>query len=150
MKIRILVLTLISALALGSSLPAAEKSSEKETELSLKMEKISGAWRRAKRSIGDASKNADTLKDLELIRVGLTESLNLKPEITSTKPAADQAKFVADYQAGMKKFIALCDKLEAALKADNNAEAEKICGAMADSQKAGHKEFKKDDKKKKS
>ena len=40
--------------------------------------------------------------------------------------------------------------VEAALKADNNAEAEKICSAMGDSQKAGHKEFKKDDKKKKS
>jgi hypothetical protein len=49
----------------------------------------------------------------------------------------------------MKKFIELCGKLEAALKANNNAEAEKLCAAMGDAQKAGHKQYKKDDKKKK-
>jgi hypothetical protein len=56
---------------------------------------------------------------------------------------------VADYQAGMKKFIELCGKLEAALKANNNAEAEKLCAALGDAQKSGHKSFKKEDKKKK-
>jgi len=40
------------------------------------------------------------------------------------------------------------EKVEAALKANNNAEAEKLIGQMADAQKAGHKEFqKKKDKK---
>ena len=56
---------------------------------------------------------------------------------------------IADYQAEMKKFIELCGKLEAALKANNNAEAEKLCAAMGDTQMAGHKQYKKDDKKKK-
>ena len=39
--------------------------------------------------------------------------------------------------------------LNLALKANNNAEAEKLCAAMGDAQKAGHKQYKKDDKKKK-
>ena len=147
MKIRILVLTLISALALGSSLPAAEKSAEHETELSLKMEKISGAWRRAKRAIGDAAKNADTLKDLELIRVGLTESLNLKPEITSTKPAADQAKFVADYQAKLKEQITKVEKVIALVKAGKNDEAAKLVPEVDQQTKDSHGQFKKQKKK---
>ena len=64
------------------------------------------------------------------------------------KPAAEQAKFVADYQAEMKKTIELLGKVEMALKANNNAEAEKLLAAVGDAQKAGHKQFKKADKKK--
>lgn len=144
MKIRALLLSLACALAVS---PLARAD---ETELGGKMEKMSGAFRAIRRQITDKSKNADSLAKLAVVKQNAEASLKYDPAKKSEIPAANQAKFVADYQAGMKKFIALCDKLEAALKADNNAEAEKICGAMADSQKAGHKEFKKDDKKKKS
>jgi soluble cytochrome b562 len=143
MKIRVLLLSVACALAVS---PLARAD---ETELGGKMEKMSGAFRAIRRQITDKSKNADSLAKLAVIKQNAEASLKYEPAKKSEIPAANQAKFVADYQAGMKKFIALCDKLEAALKADNNAEAEKICGAMADSQKAGHKEFKKDDKKKK-
>lgn len=144
MKIRALLLSLACALAVS---PLARAD---ETELGGKMEKMSGAFRAIRRQITDKSKNADSLAKLAVVKQNAEASLKYDPAKKSEIPAANQAKFVADYQAGMKKFIALCDKLEAALKADNNAEAEKICSAMGDSQKAGHKEFKKDDKKKKS
>jgi len=145
MKIRALLLSLACALAVSPFVRAAD-----ETELGGKMEKMSGAFRAIRRQITDPSKNADSLAKLAVVKQNAEASLKYEPAKKSEIPAADQAKFVADYQTGMKKFIALCDKLEAALKAGNNAEAEKICGAMGDSQKAGHKEFKKDDKKKKS
>ena len=92
---------------------------------------------------GGAGKQAPA-QGSELSALGLAE-----PALKAEKPKGDQAKFVADYQAGMKKFVELCGKLEAALKKGDNAEATKICGAMGDAQKAGHKEFKKDDGKKK-
>ena len=44
----------------------------------------------------------------------------------------------------------MVDKLEAALKANDNAAAEKICAQMADTQKEGHGEFKAKSGKKKS
>jgi len=113
------------------------------------MEKMSGAFRALRRQIADASKNADSLAKVGVIRQNAEAALKLEPAKKSEVPAAGQAKFVADYKAEMKKFIDMCAKLEVALKANNNEEAAKICGAMGDAQKAGHKGFKKDDKKKK-
>jgi cytochrome c556 len=145
MKIRALFLTLVCALAVGSGVYAADT----ETELGGKMEKMGGAFRALRRQVSDASKNADSLARVATIRQNAEASLKLEPAMKADMPAAKQKKFVADYQAGMKKFIELCGKLEAALKANNNAEAAKLCAAMGDAQKSGHKSFKKDDKKKK-
>jgi soluble cytochrome b562 len=145
MKIRALLLTLVCALAAGTGVYAADA----ETELGGKMEKMGGAFRALRRQITDASKNADSLAKVAVIRKNAEESMKFDPAMTKEKPAAEQKKFVADYQAGMKKFIELCGKLEAALKANNNAEAEKLCAALGDAQKSGHKSFKKEDKKKK-
>jgi len=112
------------------------------------MEKMSGAFRALKRQIADPAKNADSLAKIAVIRQNAEASVKLEPARKAEVPAADQKKFVADYRAEMKKFIDLCGKLEAALKANNNEEATKLCGAMGDAQKAGHKAYKKDDKKK--
>ena len=113
------------------------------------MEKMGGAFRALRKQVSDASKNADSLAKVATIRQNAEASLKLDPALTKEKPAAEQKKFVEQYRAEMKKFVELCGKLEAALKANNNAEAEKLCAAMGDASKAGHKEFKKEDKKKK-
>lgn len=139
------MLTLVCALATGSGVFAADA----ETELGGKMEKMGGAFRAIRKQITDPSKNADSLAKVVTIRQNAEASLKLDPALTKEKPAAEQKKFVENYRAEMKKFIELCGKLEAALKANNNAEAEKLCAAMGDASKAGHKEFKKEDKKKK-
>jgi hypothetical protein len=47
----------------------------------------------------------------------------------------------------MQEFVAALAPLEAALKANNNAEAEKIVADLGARQKQGHKEFKKQEKK---
>ena len=145
MKIRALLFALVCALSVGSVVRAEEA----ETELGGKMEKIGGAFRALRRQISDASKNADSLARVATIRQNAEAALKLEPARKAEIPAAKQTKFVADYQAQMKKFVELCTKLEAALKANDNATAAKLCGDMGDAQKAGHKEFKKEDKKKK-
>ena len=48
----------------------------------------------------------------------------------------------------MKKFLELLGKVEAAVKANKNEEADKILKEVGDAQKAGHKQYKKEDKKK--
>ena len=142
MKIRALLIALACALVTG---PLAAD----ETELEAKMEKMGGAFRALRRQISDASKNADSLAKVATIRQNAEAALKFEPAMKKDIPANKQAKFVADYQAEMKKFIELCGKLEGALKANNNDEAAKLCAAMGDAQKAGHKSFKKEDKKKK-
>ncbi len=144
MKIRSLILTVVCALAVGVGAQAADT----ETELAGKMDKMGSAFRALRRQAGDASKNADSLAKVAIIKQNAIASAKLEPVKKADLPAAQQKKFVADYQAKMKEFVMLAEKLEAAFKANNNAEAEKLIGQMADAQKAGHKEFqKKKDKK---
>jgi hypothetical protein len=145
MKIRLLLLTAVCALAAGPGLYAADT----ETELGAKMDKMSSAFRVIGRQVEKPDMNADSLAKLAVLKENANASLKLEPAMKAEKPAAEQAKFVADYQAKMKEFIALVEKLEVALKANDNAEATKLVASMRDAQKAGHKQFKKDDKKKK-
>ena len=148
MKIRLLVVTLISALALGTGFAAQDsKSKEEHTELGERMEKMGGAWRAIKRQIADASKNEDTLKRLAVVKENMEASLKFDPEITKEKPAADRAKFVSDYQARMKEQIAKVDEIIAAVKAGKNADAEKLVATVDQDQKDSHKQFKKQKKK---
>lgn len=146
MKIRLSLLALACALVVAPvHIRAAD---EPETELGTKMDKMGSAFRALRRQVKDPAKNADSLAKLATIKENAAASLKLEPAKTATLPSAEQKKFVADYQAKMKEFIGLVDKLEAALKANNNAEAEKLLGAMADAQKKGHADFqKKKDKK---
>lgn len=145
MKIRLSLITVVCALAVGLVARAAD---EPETELGKKMEKVGGAFRALGRQISDPSKNADSLARIAVIKENLQASLKLEPAKKAEIPAAEQKKFVADYQKTMKDFLALVDKTEAALKAGNNEEAAKLVGSMRDDQKKAHKQFKKDDKKK--
>ena len=144
MKIRLILTTLACALLTVPAVHAAEP----ETELGGKMEKMSGAFRALRRQVADATKNADSLAKLATIKENAVAAAKLDPALKADKPAAEQAKFVADYQAEMKKFIGQVDAVVAALTANNNAEAEKLLGTLGDAQKAGHKQFKKADKKK--
>jgi cytochrome c556 len=145
MKIRILLLSLVCSVAAVTGVSAAEgkaKGGDKdETVLGSQMDKMGGAFRKLKRQIADASKNADSLALVATIKAAGVESAKEKP---AWKPQ-DAAKF----QAKMKEFNDKVAKLEAALKAGKNDEAAKIVDELGQAQKEGHKEFKKPDEKKK-
>jgi hypothetical protein len=144
MKIRLSLLTVVSALALGLVARAAEP----ETELGTKMEKVGGAFRALGRQITDPAKNEDSLARLATMKENLQAGLKLEPAKKAEIPAAEQKKFVEDYRAELKRFIGLVEKTEAALKANNNEEAAKLVATMRTDQKKAHTSFKKDDKKK--
>ena len=147
MKIRLSLLALAGALLVAPvHLQAAEK--EPETELGNKMDAMGSAFRALRRQVKDSSKNADSLAKVATIKENAQASLKLDPAKAATVPAGERKKFVSDYQARMKEFIGLADKLEKALKANDNAEAEKLLGVMADAQKKGHADFQKKKEKK--
>ena len=112
------------------------------------MDKMSEAWKKLKRQVADIAKNADSLQLIATIRVAAEEAVNLVPARAADVPAADRAKFVADYQAGIKKLVEGFGKLEVALKADKNEEAAKLVAEISALQKAGHKAFERPDEKK--
>ena len=127
--------------------PPAAEDKEPETALGKKMAKMNAAWRKVRRQVADATKNESTLEQLAIVQANATDALKEEPERKADVPAADQAKFVADYQAKMKEFIADLETLGAALKAGNNEEAGKIIEAIGKTQKADHKEFRRPPKK---
>ena len=145
MKLRTLLLSLICAAVTLPGASAAEgkaKSADKEeTELGGHMDKMSGAFRKLKRQIADATKNEDSLKLVATIKAESAASTKLTP---AWKPEQKEK-----YQAKMKDFNAKVAKLEMALKAGKNDEAAKIADELGAAQKEGHKEFKKPDEKKK-
>ncbi len=159
MKIRLLPLFIILGLAVAPGLraqtpaptppaptaPAAKDDGD--TELGDKMDKVSSAYKKLRKQIPDATQNEASLKQVAIIHDAATDALKLTPAKAADLPEADRAKFVADFQAEMKKFIGKVDDLAAALKANDNATAQKIFEDMAQQEKDDHKEFRKQKKK---
>jgi hypothetical protein len=149
MKNRFLSLALICGLALLPSLRAADAApkgmsgKEPDTELGDKMDKISAAYKKLGKQINDATKNEDSLAQVAIIHESVDAALKLEPAKKADIPAADQAKFVADYQTAMKAFLDQVVKLEAALKANDNATAAKILATFKGMEDDDHKEFRK-------
>ncbi len=121
---------------------AAPKEKKPETELSQKMDKMNSAFRKLRRQAGDATKNADSLEQVAILREYAQASVKLEPYKAGEVPAGDRAKLVEGYQAKIKEFQAVVAKLEAAFKAGQNEEAVKIVQDLGALQKEGHKEYK--------
>jgi soluble cytochrome b562 len=124
----------------GAAAPAHE---EKKTELGEKMSAFAKAFKALRLQVTDATKNESSLKLVATMRENAEAAAKLEPAKKVEVPAADQAKFEADYAEQMKNFIADIAKLEDALKTGNNEEAKKLTDTLNDDQKKGHKEFRK-------
>ena len=138
-RIRQLGTALVLALSMAGT--AQAQQDEPKTPLGKKMAAMNTALKAVGRQIEDPSKNANTLEQIAIIETNAKDALKLEPEKKEKVPAAEQPKFVADYQAEMKKMLAVVDKLKAAVKAGNNAEAVKIVDDLKSAQREGHKEF---------
>lgn len=137
-----LMLAVPAVYAADEAPAAAAKEKKPETELTKQMDRLNGAFRKLRRQAADATKNADSLEQVAIIREASAASAKLTPVKAAEIPEADRAKWVAAYQEKMKQFESLVDKLEAAFKAGQNEEAAKIVQSMGAAQKEGHKEYK--------
>jgi soluble cytochrome b562 len=143
MKLYGLLLVVLLYAPAGSVLRGEEavRQPQEETELERSMEKMAGAFRKLKRQVADVSKNAESIQLVATMQAAAVEGLKLVPAKASDVPAADREKFVAEYRKEMRKLIENFEKLEAALKANNNNEAVGLVTEISSIQKAGHREF---------
>jgi soluble cytochrome b562 len=156
MKIRLPLVSLLCALLAVPALFAQEGEMKKKmgpkepgTPLSEQMEKIGGAYRKLGNLVKDPTKNADALAQVAIIKEAAAAAAKFEPAKKNDLPAADQAKFVADFQSELKVFTALVGKLEAALKANDNAAAQKLVDELKEQRNKDHKQFEKKKEKKK-
>jgi soluble cytochrome b562 len=140
MHLRFRQLGALCVLTFALARPAFGQDEEK-TPLGKKMTAINTAFKAVGRQIEDPTKNASTLEQLATIETNAKAALTLEPEKKAQVPAAAQAKFVADYKAGIQEFLTTVEKMRAAIKAGKNAEAVTILDAMKDLQRESHKEF---------
>jgi cytochrome c556 len=136
------LLFILAAGLAGFAADAATPGQKTETELSQQMDKLNGAFRKLRRQVADATKNADSLEQVAILKQYSESSAKLVPYKAGEVPAADKAKLIEGYQAKMAEFKAAVTKLEAALKAGNNEEAAKLVQELAAMQKEGHREYK--------
>ncbi len=145
-----LPLVAVSRLAAADAPPApAEKAPVAKTagadpdatELGDKMDDIGSAFKKLKKQIADPSQNASSIQLVEKMRKGVAAASQQTPVKTQDLPQADRAKFLADYDEGMKKFSSLLEQLETALKANDNAAADKLVKDLNSLQRESHKEF---------
>ena len=143
--------TLFAAIGASATLVAqppaapaqAQAGHDDDTPLGEKMGAMGKAFKKLRSQISDAAKNEDSLKLVAILRENAEAAMKLEPAKKADLPAADQAKFQADFVAKMKSFLADVAKLEDALKAGNNEDAKKLLEALNTDQKEGHKEFRK-------
>lgn len=145
MKIRLLIAALLAALAVAAGLQAQPGGDT--TPLGEQMQKISKSWKKVNAQVKDSAQNADTVAQLETVKASMEAALKFEPARKADVPAADQAKFVADFQAKMKSEIAKVDRLIAAVKAGKNDEAAALVTEVGQDQKEAHTAFKKQKKK---
>ena len=138
-RFRSLASAVVLSLAMAST--ARAQAEEPKTELGKKMSAMNTAFKAVGRQIEDPTKNASTLEQIAIIEASAKAALALEPEKKGQIPAGDQAKFVADYKAGIKQMMATVDKLKAAVKAGKNTDALAIIDEMKGIQRDSHREF---------
>ena len=133
------LLTLLAAFAI--TVPAF---AEEDTPLGKEMEKIGKALKAVNRDLADASKKADNVKKVADAKEACAAAVKFEPAKTKEIPAADKAKFLADYKASMQEMGKGLDTLKAALEAGKTDEAKAALDKLNAGKKEGHKKFKAD------
>ena len=148
MKIRLLSLALILAFVPVAGLRAeaakpVQKAEKPETELEQTMGRMGKAWRQVRKAARDGKLTPATAEFVATVRTNAEAAAKLTPALEAEKPAADRARFQADYVAQIKKLVTALTALETALRANDTATATKLVADVGDLMKSGHHDFRK-------
>jgi soluble cytochrome b562 len=123
--------------------PAAP-AEEKKTDLEMRMDKVGKAFRKLRKQVADPTQNASSLDLLKTMQEAAKEAAAFTPEKAADLPEDQRAKFTEDFKAGLQDLQDRFAKLQAALEAGKNDDAQAIVKDLVDFEKKEHKEFKKD------
>ena len=94
--------------------------------------------------LSDPAQQAGTITLIESLKKASAESKALIPRKTADIPAADQPKFLADYQQTMGELTDSFNRIEEAVKAGEYDKAKSLLGAIKPIKQEGHKKLQKD------
>ncbi len=139
MKLKHLFTATIVALAI--TFPAF---AEEETPLGKEMEKGSKAMKALQRASKEGKVTKDMVSKVAEIKSTFEAAAKLEPAKLKDVPAAEKAKFMADYKAAMEAAIKDVDALKVAVESENAADIQKALDKLNAGKKEGHKAFKAD------
>jgi soluble cytochrome b562 len=123
--------------------PASSGTDAPKTALAKDMDQIGHAFRKLRKQISDPTQNASSLELVGTIHDAAVAASKETPAWTADQPAAQQAEFVANFQASMKEFIGSVDQLSAALKTNDNTQAAKLLANLGHLEHTDHKKYRK-------
>jgi soluble cytochrome b562 len=130
----------------ATAAPAAAPDDDKKTDLELRMDKVSKAFRKLRHQVADPAQNESSLALVATVQAALKEAEDLTPEKADDVPADQRAKFIDDYKSGIKGMEDEFTKLSDALTAGKNADASALVTEIFNLEKKDHKDFRRPEK----
>jgi soluble cytochrome b562 len=130
-----------AALALAFTIPAFAD----ETPLEVSMNKLNKSLKQIDRAVKAGTVGKELSAKVDDAKAAAKEGLKLEPAKTADVPAADKAKFLADYKTSMEETIKALDELKVAVDAGKTEEVGKILAKLNTQKKDGHKKFQKEE-----
>lgn len=134
------LLTLLAACAL--IVPAY---AEEDTPMTKEMEKLSKALKAVNRNLADASQKDANIAKIADAKAACAAAVKYEPATTKDVPAAEKAKYLADFKASMEEVGKNLDALKAAIEGGKMDDAKALMDKLNGQKKDGHKKFKSDD-----
>ena len=131
-----------ASLALAITIPAFAAD---ETPLEKQMEKLNKSLKQIDRAVKAGSVTKELSVKVDDAIASAKEGLKLEPAKTADVPAADKAKFLADYKASMEETIKALGELKVAVDAGKAEDAGKILAKLNTQKKDAHKKFQKEE-----
>lgn len=135
---------LFTALLVASAM-AVPAFAEDDTPLGKEMEKISKGLKVVNRNLADTTQKDANLAKIAEVKALMEKAAGMEPAKAKDVPAAEKAKFIADYKAAMEASVKALDELKAAIEAGKAEDAAKVMEKLNGQKKDGHKAFKKED-----
>ena len=111
------------------------------TELEKAMKAMNKNLRTLKRQVADPAKKEENLSLVAAMKKGVEEGLKLQPAKTRDVAEAEKPAYLEKYRSQMTELGQSIDELEAAIKADQPEEAEKVFEKLKKQKDNGHKAF---------
>jgi soluble cytochrome b562 len=108
------------------------------------MKILANGNRQLTQQVTDSAQQQSSVDLIEKLKKAAQDSKSIDPRMVETVPAADKAKFLADYRAQMDKLSDAFTKIEEAVKAGNYNEAKSLLASVNFIKREGHEKFKQD------
>ncbi|MBC8089069.1 MAG: hypothetical protein H7Z40_17535 [Phycisphaerae bacterium] len=125
------------ALALAPLSVHAQEAAPK-TPLALRMAQMDTAFRALRPQVADAAKNDSSIKLVTKMETNAKAALAFEPTKKTQVAADSQPAFAEGYQRELKVMVGMLERLNVALKANNNTGAAALVDSMAAQQRASH------------